>query len=135
MANQTDSREPNRQDGKIQQLAAGVVEVFRGAMVSFLTTGLLGKSADLAATEFAGVVVKSKNNTVSGERIEIYREGVFEFVYGPGDATVANCGTLVYVVDDQTVSLVGVTTNDVLVGRIVEVVSATTVRVDITNRV
>jgi hypothetical protein len=41
---------------------------------------------------------------------------------------------LVYAVDNQTVDLIGVTTNDMVVGRIVEFISATKVRVDIRDR-
>lgn len=135
MADQTADREPNRQEGKIQSLAAGVAEYFRGEMVAFQTTGLLGKGGDDANTEFAGVVVKHTDIDTAGDRLDVYREGVFEFVYGPGDAAQDDCGTLVTMLDSQTVSLASVTTNDIIVGRIVEVVSVTKVRVDITNRV
>jgi len=135
MADQTADREPNRQEGKIQHLAAGVAEYFRGEAVAFQATGLLGKGGDDASTEFAGIVVKHNNIVNSADRLEIYREGVFSFVYTPGDADQADVGTLVYLEDSQSVDIAATTTNDVLVGRIVEVVSATEVRVDITNRV
>lgn len=68
------------------------------------------------------------------KKIKIRRTGVFTFVYA-GTATIADVNTLVYVVDNQTVDVAGDTTNDVLVGRIVEFVSATKVRVDIRDRV
>lgn len=135
MANQTANREPNRQEGKQLALKANNLHFYRGAAACFDgTTGLVIKAGDTAGAITAGVVAGEVDNTAlaaGAGRVELYREGVFEFVYGPGGATDANVGDTVVWADDQTVTTAGVATNDITAGQIVEVVSATKVRVQI----
>lgn len=135
MANQTASREPNRQEGKQLALKANNLHFYRGAAAMFDgTTGFVIKAGDVAGGVTAGVVageVDLTSESAGGARVELYREGVFEFTYGPGGATDANVGDTVVWADDQTVTTAGAATNDVTAGQIVEVVSATKVRVQI----
>jgi hypothetical protein len=135
MANQTSDREPNRQEGLQLALKSNNLKFFRGALAMFdATSGLVVKAADTAGGVLAGVVAGQVDNTALAAgvgRVELYRKGVFEFVYGPGGATDALVGDTVVIADDQTVTTPGVAANDVTVGSIVEVVSATKVRVEI----
>lgn len=135
MANQTQDREPNRQEGLQLALKANNLKFYRGALAMFdATTGLVVKAADAAGGVLAGVVTGQKDLTAlaAGEgRVELYRHGVFELNYGPANATDANVGDTVVIADDQTVTTAAVATNDVTVGQIVEVVSASKVRVEI----
>lgn len=135
MANQTASREPSRQEGLQLALKANNLKFWRGAAVMFdATSGLVVKAADTAGGILAGVVAQPVDLTslaAGAGRVELYRKGIFEFVYGPGGATDAIVGDNVVVADDQTVTTAAVATNDVAVGQIVEVVSATKVRVEI----
>lgn len=132
MANQTENREPNRQEGKQAAFPSAASHFYRGEGVSFAAaTGYLAKMGDNAGDSFAGVVTRETDNSdaaAGDERVEVYREGVFEFAFS-GTATQADVGSDVYAVDSQTVALAATTTNDVLVGRIVEFVDASTVRV------
>ena len=141
MANQTENREAGLQDGKQRRLVAAAQHFYQGELVSFAAaTGLLAKAGDNAGDRVAGIVVEEKDNTgvAAGadpeSRVLIQREGEAEFVYGPGGATQANVGDEVVASDSQTVTTAGAATNDVVVGTIVEVVDATHVRVQLTER-
>jgi len=135
MANQTQDREPSRQEGLQLALKATNVKFFRGALAMFdATTGFVVKAADAAGGVLAGVVTGQKDLSAlaaGAGRVELYRKGVFEFTYGPGGATDALVGDVVHVLDDQTVTTPAASANDVVAGSIVEVVSATKVRVEI----
>lgn len=135
MTAQTANREPSRQEGKQLALKASNLHFYRGALAIFdATTGLVVKGADAAGGGLAGVVTGEVDLTslaAGAGRVELYREGVFEVTYGPGGATDANVGDTVVIADDQTVTTAGVATNDVVAGQIVEVVSATKVRIQI----
>lgn len=135
MTAQTANREPSRQEGKQLALKANNLHFYRGALAMFdATTGLVVKGADTAGGILAGVVAGEADLTAlaaGAGRVELYREGVFEFTYGPGSATDALVGDTVVIADDQTVTTAAVATNDVTAGQIVEVVSATKVRIQI----
>lgn len=106
--------------------------VYGGSLVARLTsTGLIQPGADTASTTFAGVLREHKTGNASGTTAcEVWQEGDFEFGFS-GTATEADCGKLVYLVDDQTVALAATTTNDIACGYITEYVSASKVMVRI----
>lgn len=134
MANQTADREPNRQEDKVAEFdAAGAQDYHRGEALAFNAGGYLDKAADTADFFFAGVCSEGKDLTDDSdgdEKVSVYREGTFEFTFN-ATATQANVGDEVTAVDSQTVDLAANTTNDIVVGRIVEFIDATTVRVAI----
>lgn len=121
MANQTADREPNRQEGRQLALPASNLRFYRGALVVFNgTNNYLVKAADTAAMKLAGVVAQSTDLTASVagvDTVEVYREGIFTFATS---GAVPKLGDKVYIVDDQTVALASVTTNDVPVGVVVD---------------
>lgn len=131
----------NRQDGIVLSFPMGVEKIPEGALVATNAAGYAVNATDTAANIVMGVADETVDNSSAAvpaganglRRIKVRRTGVFSFVYG-GTATVANVNDLVYAVDNQTVDLIGVTTNDMVVGRIVEVLSTTKVRVDIRDR-
>ena len=128
----------NRQDGIVYpfQVAASTT-IPEGALVSINAAGYAVNATDAANDVFVGVADETIDNSsgaAGAKKIKIRRTGVFTVVFA-GTATIADVNTLVYVVDNQTVNLAAATTNDVLVGRIVEFISATKVRVDIRDRV
>lgn len=126
----------DRQDGEILSFKQGAEKIPEGALVMINAAGYAVNATDTAGGVLAGVADETVDNSagsVGDKSIKVRRTGVFNVVFG-GTATIADVNTLVYVVDNQTVDLVGVTTNDVLVGRIVEFVTATKVRVDIRDR-
>lgn len=127
----------DRQDGDVYSFKQAAVKIWEGALVSVNAAGYVTNATDAANDVFVGVADETVDNSggAAGDKsIKVRRTGVYTVVFG-GTATIADVNTLVYVVDNQTVDLVGVTTNDVLVGRIVEFISATKVRVDIRDRV
>lgn len=126
----------DRQDGDILSFKQGAEKIPEGALVMVNAAGYAVNATDTAGGVVVGVADETVDNSagsVGDKSIKVRRSGVFTFVFA-GTATIADVNTLVYVVDNQTTDLVGVTTNDVLVGRIVEFVSATKVRVDIRDR-
>jgi hypothetical protein len=126
----------DRQDGEIYSFKQGAEKIPEGALVMVNAAGYAVNATDTVGGVVVGVADETVDNSagsVGDKSIKVRRTGVFNFEYA-GTATIADVNTLVYVVDNQTVDLVGDTTNDVLVGRIVEFVDAGTVRVDIRDR-
>lgn len=131
----------NRQDGIVLSFPMGVEKIPEGALVATNAAGYAVNATDTTANIVMGVADETVDNSSTASpaganglrRIKVRRTGVFTFVFG-GTATIANVNDLVYAVDNQTVDLIGVTANDMVVGRIVEFISATKVRVDIRDR-
>lgn len=132
MANQIANRDPKWREDKVAELKATTgVEYFQGgAVVQLDATGLLSRLVTTAGAITAGVVLENTDLTgaAAGSRIRVQREGTFEFGYTPADGADSNVGDLVQWVDDQNVTDYS---TGVLAGRIVEVVSATKVRVQL----
>jgi len=109
-------------------------KIVEGALVN-LTGGYATNATDTASDIFVGVADETADNSavaVDGNiRVKVVPKGVIEVVAG-FSAAATDCGVKVYAMDNQTVGLAATTTNDILVGRIVEVVSASKLRVAIT---
>jgi len=124
-----------RRDGIVYPFkVAASTTIYEGALVSTNAAGYLVNATDAASDVVVGVADETVVNVAAGaKKCNVLRTGVFQFTYA-GTATIADVNTLVYVVDNQTVDLAADMTNDVLVGRIVDVIDATTVAVDIRDR-
>lgn len=133
MANLTAERPDQRQEGILVDIPlAASTKVFKGSNVNYNTSGLAKKAADVANEVFAGVAIETKDSNLNAEDqkyVRVWKEGVFSM--NCTGATQAWVGQNVYVVDDNLVALAATPTNDVLVGRVVQFVSATEVRVKI----
>lgn len=126
----------DRQDGLVYPFKMGVEEVFEGALVAINAAGYAVNAGDDANAVVVGVADQSVDNSggsAGDKEIQVRRSGVFTFVAN-FSAAQADVNTLCYAVDNQTVDLAANTTNDILVGRIVEVLSSSKVRVDIRDR-
>jgi predicted RecA/RadA family phage recombinase len=123
-----------RGDGVIRPYKVGAVDVFAGALVSVVqATGFAQRSGDTSGHKFVGVAdknVKNSTGAAGSKKVRVWARGVFPFACTGADQTWT--GQKVYAVDDQTVALAATTTNDVLVGVVTEVVSATQVFVALT---
>jgi hypothetical protein len=110
---------------------AASTKVFAGALVNLAASGGWAKNAtDTASEKLVGVADKTADNTSGAngaKKVRVYKTGVFRF-FGSGFVQ-GDVGLSVYVSDNQTVAKS--TTNSVLVGTIVEVISATEVYVQI----
>lgn len=130
MADITAPRHDERQTGELVHVKLAAVKVFAGGLLTFNTAGF----ADVAdASEpLAGVAIETVDNAAgaAGDKIvRVHRTGIFSF-NGTG-FTAADAGKEVFVSDDQTVVVGGTGAGRIPVGRIVEVLSATKVRVQI----
>jgi hypothetical protein len=130
----TAARTIQRGQGIIRPYKLAAVKVLAGALVSVVpATGYAQKSADTATHKFVGVADKTVDNSAGAagaKKVRVWASGVFDFACASADQTWV--GLKVYAVDDNTVALAATTTNDVLVGIVTEVVSATKVFVAIT---
>lgn len=133
MADLTAPKNYRRQEGEKGPYKQAAVKLFQGALVSLNTSGFAKKAADTASEIFVGVMEETVDNSAgaAGDKDAIvWKTGEFDMAFS-GTATQADVGKKVYAVDDQTVALAATTTNDVLVGRITEFISASKVRVAI----
>lgn len=130
MANLLAATDPKWREDKVAELKATVGgKYFTGGAVVFSpSTGLLSRSVTTASSVTAGVVLETKDltNAPAGSRIRVQRSGTFEFGYPAAGATDAIVGDLVQWVDDNNVATFS---TGIKAGQIVEVVSATRVRV------
>lgn len=133
MANLTQSRPDQRQEGDLIDVTlAASTKVFAGSNVNYNASGLAKKASDTTGEAFAGVAMETKDSAGSKDSdkyVRVWRKGVFSM--NCASATQAWVGQDVYAVDDNLVALTATTTNDVKVGRVVQFVSATEVRVEI----
>ncbi len=134
MANLTAPRAMQRGDGIIRPYRVGAVDIFAGALVNLVSaTGYAKKAGDNVGEKFLGVADKSAKNSTGAagaKKVRVWSRGVFPFACSGANQTWV--GQKVYAVDDQTVALAATTTNDVLVGVVTELVSATQVFVSLT---
>lgn len=137
MANQTTNRDYKRQQAESLPYKAAAVKAYIGELISLNASGYGKQAGDVAGEKFVGVCRQDVDNSAgaAGDKdIIVWATGAMEFAFS-GTAAQADVGKQVYAVDSQTVALAATTLNDVLVGRITEVVSASVVRVKITPEV
>lgn len=109
-------------------------KIVEGALVSVNAAGYAVNATDTTGERVVGVTSASADNTGGADGaidVTVWTNGAHSFVAN-FSATIANVGDKVYAVDNQTVDLAATTTNDVLVGVIVGVESASQVRVMLT---
>lgn len=110
----------------------GGAVIFAGGIACIDAGGYAVAGSDTAGLKTAGIsrgYVDNQSGADGDAYVEVWRKGSFELsAAGMGPA---NAGDAVYVLDDQTVGLSGSSVNNVACGKIAEVVSATSVFVDI----
>mgnify|MGYP000514625880 CR=1 FL=1 len=113
---------------------AATTKIVEGALVNVNAAGYAVNATDTTGERCVGVASQETDNTAgaAGDADAIVWTGGAIDVTTSFSATIANVGDKVYVVDNQTVDLAAVTTNDVLVGVIVAVLSTSKVRVILT---
>lgn len=126
----------DRQDGLVYPFKMGVEKIYEGALVAINAAGYAVNAGDDASTVVVGVADETVDNSggSNGDKdIQVRRTGVFTFntAYSAAQTDVNN---IAMASDNQTVDLAANTTNDIPVGRIVEVLSSSKVRVDIRDR-
>tara|TARA_R110000782_G_scaffold3511_1_gene12884 strand:- start:794 stop:1195 length:402 start_codon:yes stop_codon:yes gene_type:complete len=127
----TDNKEVSEKNRRLLENGVAVDIIFKGAIVKINAAGFYAPMAAEASAFMAGIAYEKCDNSggSAGDlECKVLREGVFELA-GAGFAQ-ADVGSTVYASDDQTVSTTQ-GTNEIAVGKIAQVVSATLVRVDI----
>jgi len=133
----TDRFDDKGRDGKRVSVPAAVDIIYQGALVSYNGAGYAAPASNTAGEVFAGVAVDKVDNSggSAGDLdVVLETEGTFEFNF-QGTAAQTDVGLLAYVVDDNTVSVTTKATAavQVVVGRIVEFISTTKVRVKLST--
>lgn len=131
MAALTDNKEVLEKHRRLLAHECGVDILYKGAMAKINAAGYLVAMAAEAGAKFAGIVygaVDNSGGSVGDEDCLVLREGVFQLA-GAG-FTIADMGSIVYASDDQTVSTTQ-GANELAIGTITKIVSATLVEVDI----
>ena len=128
----TDNKEVIEKDRKLLALPVVASDIiYKGAIVKINAAGYLAPMAAEIGAFMAGIAYEKADNSAGAAgdiNCKVMREGVFEMV--SAGITQADLGSTVYASDDQTVSTTQ-GTNEVAVGKIVEVISATKIMVDI----
>lgn len=125
MASLTAPRDDSRQTGDYVEVNAGTNTIYHGGAVTIASSGFAHQG--VAAEPFVGVA----QETVSGDLVRVYTEGVFSFDCASGVGVQANVGKGVVLTDDHTVALDTRAANSVRIGVITKIESTTSVRVKI----
>lgn len=126
MAVLTSSINVEEKDGVVHAAPVAVDIIYRGALVMYNTAGFLAPAATGAGNIFAGVAEEEVDNSggsAGDKKCRYKKEGCY-LLTGAGFVQ-GDVGDSVYASDDQTITKTS--TNNPLVGQIVEFVSATQV--------
>ncbi|BCW95745.1 MAG: hypothetical protein WHS44_09000 [Fimbriimonadales bacterium] len=108
-------------------------KIWKGALVCVDSTGYLIPASDTANLRFVGVAFESVDNTGGAngaKRCRVVKRGAF--VYNrAGSYTQADIGTTVRAISDNEVAKTS--TNNILVGTVVELLDGNRVRIRIDN--
>lgn len=126
MAALTDSIEVLEKDGIIHDAPVAVDIIYRGAIVMYNTAGFLAPAATGAGNIFAGISEEEVDNSggSAGDVNCRYKKEGSYLLTGSG-LVQGDVGEYVYASDDQTITKTS--TNNPIVGQIIEYVSATQV--------
>jgi len=112
---------------------AATEKVFGGALACVNAAGYCLEGSDTAGLIFQGWATEQVDNTSGDDgdlTIVLRRRGLVKVILGTA-ITIANVGDNVFLVDDQTVDLVGNTTNDIFCGIIAGYIDTTHAWIDI----
>lgn len=101
--------------------------IYAGALVCVNAGGYAVPASDTSGLKFVGVARERADNSAGADgaiSVLVRRKGVFKMALGSA-ITQASLGADVCAVDDQTVDLASATTNDIVVGKIVEIIDST----------
>lgn len=132
MADATTAVDSKMAAGNLVTCSAAAEALYSGTLGVYLAAGHVGNGGDDAGVTFAGVIADTVDNSggSAGDLdVAVRQEGIFEF--SKSSAVIADVGKAATIVDNQTVGLVGDTTNDVVCGTIVALVDSSTVKVKI----
>lgn len=106
--------------------------IYKGAMVMADAAGYAVPGADTASTKFLGIAVETVLQAADPgaegtNKVRLYTGGDFLFALGAKNAAITSHGEIMCMTDDNTVDVVGTTTNDIECGEISQWEDADTV--------
>lgn len=127
----------DNQQGEVLSFPMAAVQIFEGAIVALNSAGYLDNAGDDAGAVVVGIAEESKDNSggSAGDLSLKVRRRAVVTVNANHTAAQTDLGVIAMAVDNQTIDLAANTTNDVPVGRIVEFISTSKVRVDLGDKV
>lgn len=101
--------------------------VYGGAMVIANTAGNCTNATDAASSRFVGVAKRTQTNTGAAGAVtaELYTSGDFNFNINGSTLDATDIGKTVFIFDNDTVTDATAATNDIPVGTLIRLVSAT----------
>ena len=124
-------KEVNRKAGNVVSYdVAASTTIYKGAMVCDNGSGYAVPAADTNGYALLGFAVEKADNSSGSDgdiEVRVYKVGSYEMA--KASAAQTDIGTLMYILDDQTVA--SSSTNSVKAGYVVEVPDTSTVRVRI----
>ncbi len=109
---------------------AGSTKIYAGSLVCINASGYAVPGADTSGYKFIGVAeeyVDNSGGSDGDETVKVRRKGVHQF--SASSMALSDIGGAVYISDDQTAAKV--TTNSIACGKVADVVSATSIYVDV----
>lgn len=117
----TENRYTKHRDGIISaHPVKASTAIYKGSLVCADSTGYAIPGADTAGLIVLGIAIEAADNSsgANGDlSVRVQAAGVFSFAKS-GTIAQADLGSVLYVVDDQTVGLTAATTNDIEAGRL-----------------
>lgn len=107
--------------------AMAAVKIWKGAIVARNSSGYATNAGDTASTKVLGIAEETKDNSggAAGDLTIKVRWNHQVNLAGDGNVTIADLGDNATVLDNQTVSDAGTTTNDIVVGEVLAVADTT----------
>lgn len=131
MANATEPLGGRVSEGGYIGIPAAAVKIIKGTLVCSNATGYATNAADTAGFSFMGVAKETTDNSggaAGALRCELWTQG--QFIFTMAGLTQADMGKAVFATDNQTLSLTK-STNIGSVGRIIDVLSATSALIEL----
>jgi hypothetical protein len=127
MADLTAVKDDERQNGELVAVSLAAVKVFKGAILTFNSSGYADVGdADEAFAGIAAETVDNSGGSAGDKEVRVWREGIVTL--DKGSAVQGDVGKNAFVTDDQTVHVTSAA-DRVPIGVIVGLVSVTQVRV------
>ena len=117
----------------IRRFLMGTDIIYKGGLVNSNSSGLAVAGADTSGDSCLGVACETVNNSAAGADtwVDVFVSGCFKLELSSVEQP--DTGRVLYVMDDRTVGDKTAATNDVAVGMLVELVSATYGWVEVGN--
>lgn len=133
MTNLAKDSEVVQKESGLLSFKMAAVKLFKGCIAKINAAGYLDHATAESGAVFAGIVTGAVDNSAGSagdKEARVFTKGVFLLTTNGSALTIADVGSKVYASDSATCSIVQAS-NEVEIGKIVEVVSTTSAYVEI----